>query len=189
MSHYGSWLHSSTDKFSGFERQLVEVGNTSFNEGREFRIFKELNIAASSTYVMRLGVPIDVVLFGLAVEIEAGWLRLAAVAGGSEGGSYSEVVPIFAANGMTGGVNRRLYSGSVYATQCSVTAGGTHSGGTEVEVIRIKTSNNTQQAFTVGGHGQDERGIAPNTYYLVLQNLSGTDAITGVLRLRWEERP
>jgi len=181
------WLLSEdlmTDGGTGPNRRFrVDVGQTGFFAGREFRTFKELNIAISSTYVIKAVVPINVILFGLAVQAEAGHLRLATVVGGTEGGTFSETLPIFGRNNMS---ERPT---PFYTTQIALTAGGTHTGGTEIDVLRLKANNNTNQAFTVGAEGGDERGVAAATYYFRLQNLSATDAITGVFSARWEERP
>ncbi len=85
-----------TDGGTGPSRRLrVDVGQTGFFAGREFRTFRELNIAASTTFVIKAVVPIDVILFGLKVSIESGQLRLATVVGGTPGGSFSETLPIF----------------------------------------------------------------------------------------------
>lgn len=64
-----------------------------------------------------------------------------------------------------------------------------HTGGTELDVLRVKTAGNSQQGSSVGTTGSDERGVGANTYYFRLLNLSATDAVTGVMHVRWEERP
>lgn len=45
------------------------------------------------------------------------------------------------------------------------------------------------QSQSVGNAPQDERGVGAATYYFRLLNLSGTDAIAGTFKSRWEERP
>jgi len=187
---YQDDLHYTTDKRCGFERLRVDVAQTGFFEGREFRTFKELNIAPSTTYVIKGVVPINIILMALAVNIDSGWLRIGSYAGGTEGGSFSETLPIFAANAMDLGVNRRQSQGhAAYVPQVIVTAGGTHSGGTEIDVLRIKVNAISAQAATVGQDADSARGVAATTYYLRLLNLSNTDAVTGVYSARWEERP
>lgn len=172
-----------TDGGDGPNRRLrVDVGQTGFFAGREFRTFKELNIAASGSYVIKAVVPVDIILFGIHAAIEAGHLRVATVLGGSEGGSFSETLPIFGRNNMS---ERPT---PFYAPLVILSAGGTHTGGVEIDVLRLKANSNTNQASTVGAEGGDERGVGANTYYLRLTNLSGTDAIAGVFSARWEER-
>ena len=192
MGHYNRLGHYTSDMHSGFERLRVDVAQTSFFEGREFRTFKELNIAASTTYVIRAVVPINIVLFGLEADIDAGFLRIGTYVGGTPGGSFSEVLPIFGANNMSAGNDHRAtYNGNdtVYVPVVGLTAGGTHTGGVELDVVRVKAASITVQAASVGNRESDERGVAANTYYFRLLNLSATDAITGTFKARWEERP
>jgi len=164
-------------------RWRVDVGQTGFFGGREFRTFKELNVAASTTYVIKAVVPINLILFGLTVSAETGHVRLATVVGGTEGGTFSETLPIFGRNNMS---ERPT---PFYTPVVVLTAGGTHTGGTEIDVVRVKTNNNQNQSSTVTGEGGDERGVAVGTYYFRLENLSATDAIVGAFSARWEERP
>lgn len=193
MAHKDSWLTLTSDRAGGFGRVRTDISRTSFFEGREFRTYKELNIAANTTYVIKIVVPVNIILYGLQAAIDSGWLRLAGYAGGSEGGSYSETLPIFAINGMSAvGDNKRTdYNGNstIYTRQLVMTAGGTHTSGTELDVSRIKIASNSTQSSTVGEAGLDERGVAAGTYYFRFLNLSNTDAVTGVFRMRWEERP
>lgn len=187
---YQDELHYTTDKLCGFERLRVDPDQTSFWEGREFRTFKELNIAASTEYVVKAVVPINIILVALHVDIEAGFLRLGTYVGGTAGGTFSETLPLLSANTMSGGVNHRTnQTGSVYTVQTVLTAGGTHTGGTELDVIRLKAAAVSVQAQSVGLSSFDQRGIGANTYYFRLLNLSAQDAITGVFKARFEERP
>lgn len=187
---YQEVLNVTSDRLCGFERVRVDVGQTGFFEGREFRTFKELNIAASAEYVIKAVVPLNIILFGLEAALDAGWLRIGTYVGGTEGGSFSETLPVFGTNNMTpGNEHRRSYTGSIYAAQVVLTAGGTHTGGTELDVIRIKTSDNSNFAASVGNKESDERGVSANTYYFRLLNLGAVDAVTGVFSARWEERP
>lgn len=172
-----------TDGGDGPNRRLrVDVGQTGFFGGREFRTFKELNVATSSTYVIKAVVPIDVILFGLKLAIESGHCRLATVAGGTPGGTFSETLPVFGRNNMS---ERPT---PFYVPQVVLTAGGTHTDGVEIDVLRLKANALTNQASTVGAEGGDERGVAAATYHFRIQNLSNTDPLVGIFSARWEER-
>lgn len=187
---YQDVLHYTSDRLCGFERLRVDVGQTSFFEGREFRTFKELNIAAGATYVVRAVVPLNIILFGLEVSIDQGWLRVGTYVGGTPGGTFSETLPILGTNNMTPGTeHRRNYSGNIYTAQTVLTAGGTHTGGTELDVLRIKTADNTTFGSSVGAAPNDERGVSANTYYFRLLNLDAMDPVTGTFKARFEERP
>lgn len=186
---YQNELNYTSDKLSGFERLRVDPDQTSFWEGREFRTFKELNIAGSAEYVIKAVVPINIILVNLDVVIESGFLRVGTYVGGTPGGSFSETLPIFNANNMSAGSNHRTnVSGSIYVVQTALTAGGTHTGGTELDVIRAKAASVTVQAQSVGSAPFDQRGVGANTYYFRMLNLGAMDAVTGTFKARWEER-
>jgi hypothetical protein len=181
MEYHMAW----TNRFAGTQ---VEYPLPAFFDGREFRTFKELSIPANGTYVMRATVPLDVIFFGLEVTIDLGTLRLATVVGGTPGGTFSEVLPRFATNNMAPGHNHKDDYPGVYMPQCMLHGGGTHTGGTTLDVIRLKASpsgggSSVQYAL------QGDRGIAVGTYYFRFQNLDATNAINGVFKARWEEKP
>ncbi len=159
-------------------RLRVDVGQTSFFEGREFRSFKEWAAATTATYVIRATVPVNTILFELGIEIEEGAARIETVVGGTPGGSFSEVLPIFGANNMS---DRPT---PFYVAQNVIEAGGTHTGGTVLDVLRAKTSGNSNFAGSVGSSTGAERGVAIGTYYF---RITLTGAI-GILKMRWEER-
>lgn len=70
-----------------------------------------------------------------------------------------------------------------------VDSGGTSTGGTVVEVVRLKTAAVAVQAATVGAFPSDERGLPAVTYHIKLESLSGVNTTsTGVYSIFWEER-
>lgn len=187
---YAQLVNVTTDLGSGFDRVRVDPDQTSFWEGREFRTFKELSIAGSAEYVIKAVAPLNIILVKLEVEIEAGFIRIGTYVGGTPGGSFSETLPIFNGNNMSLGSNHRANASGVgYTVQTVLTAGGTHTGGTELDVVRLKAASVSVQAQSVGSSPFDQRGVGANTYYFRLLNLSSTDAITGTFKARWEERP
>lgn len=169
-------------------RLKVDLAQTSFFDGREFRTFKEISIAGNATYLVKAVVPIDIILHSLSVSVDTGHLRVETNVGGTPTGTFSETLPAFAGNTMTGVANRETpyYTPTVVLT--AVPTGGTLTGGLALDVIRIKTASNTQQAATVGFGPTDERGVVANTYYFKFTALTN-DAVEGVWRARWEERP
>lgn len=172
-----------TDGGDGPNRRLrVDVGQTGFFAGREFRTFKELNIAIGGTYVIRAVVPIDVILFSINLSLDSGHARMSTLVGGTAGGTFSETLPIFGRNNMS---ERPT---PFYTPVAVLTAGGTHTGGTTLDILRVKVSNDTAKGTSVGGGLSDERGIAANTYYFKIENLDLGNAVAGVLSAWWEER-
>lgn len=171
-----------TDHGDGPSRRLrVDVGQTGFFAGREFRTFLELSIATGTTLVVRAIVPIDVILQGLELDVEDGHLRLGTFVGGTPSGTFSSALPVLPRNGMT------ERPAPVYSAVVSLASGGAHTGGVQLDVLRAKTANQSSQASSVGVVTGDERGIAPGTYYFRIENL-GSGTALGVLRASWEER-
>lgn len=160
-------------------RIRVDVGEPSFFAGRQFRTFKELNLATSAVYVIKAVVPGNIILYGLELSLVSGEVKLSTVVGGTEGGAFSETLPIFPRNTMS---ERPT---PIYTPTVVLTAGGTHTGGTALDLLWIKTADNSNFAQSVGGSPGDERGVGANTYYMVLNCV---EAATGVFRARWGER-
>lgn len=170
-----------TDGGTGPSRRLrVDVGQTGFFAGREFRTFKELSLSLSEVYVVKAVVPIDIILFGLELSLASGEVKLYTTVGGTEGGTFSETLPIFGRNNMSSRPT------PFYTPQVVLTAGGTHTGGTNLDLVWVKVADVSNFAASIGAAPTDERGVAANTYYL---RLNAVTAATGVLSARWEERP
>jgi len=169
---------SSKEKY---RRLRVDIGQTGFFEGREFRTFKELNIPVATSLVIKFTALVDFILFEQSLVIDAGSCRFTAITGGTEGGTFSEVLPVIGKNRLTARPT------PYYTAQNSLTAGGTITGGTIVEVVRVVTANATAQQQTVGGSQDSARGLPAGTYYLKIENI-GTGSVTGVYSLAWEER-
>jgi hypothetical protein len=137
-----------------------------------------MNVGVGATAVLRFTAPVEFILHEQSFNLVQGYCRFSASAGGSAGGSWTPIPVI--------GKNRMLSRPQpYYEAQCSIDTGGTHTGGTEVEVVRLRTSGNSNFASTVGGGVGSERGLPAGTYYLRFQNLESDTAI-GVYTLMWE---
>ena len=183
MTTHAQQVPCTKSHLSDYARVKVDVAQTGFFSGREYRMFKEFTVPSGTPYVIKVVTTGNVILHGVDCKIDDGALRMSTMAGGTEGGSFSETIPIFNRNNMSVGPDRE----AVIASTMSLSAGGTHTGGTTLDVLRIKTSGGGGNAITVGANISDERGIAQGTYYFVLQNL-GAGSVVGVLSIRWEER-
>ncbi|MNF90618.1 hypothetical protein D3C84_731880 [compost metagenome] len=131
---------------------------------------------------MRFTVPINVILFEQGVEIDAGSIRIVNASGGTPGGTFSETLPIIGKNNMT------TRPAPFYTPQVTIHGGGTHTGGFVFDTHRAVAANATAQQSTVGNIVGDERGVAPNTYYVRYENF-GSGTATGTLWFFFEERP
>jgi hypothetical protein len=177
--YLSSWFNDLllTSAKPGTGRLMVEEDHTAFFESRERRSFKEWATATTATYVIRATAPINIILDSLEIALEAGSARIETVVGGTPGGTWAEVLPIFNANNMT--------TAPAYTGQLVLDAGGTHTGGVLLDVLRAKTDANTNRSSSVGGAADSARGVGPGVYYF---RITLTAAI-GVASFRWEERP
>lgn len=172
-------LELLTDSDHGRPRLRVDPAQTGFWLGHQFRTFKEWDELFTGTYVIKATVPLNIILFSLFVELDAGEARIETLVGGTEGGTFGEDLPIIPANTMS---DRPT---PFYESPVTLEAGGTLTGGTQLDVIRPKTSDNSNFSSSVGSQNDSERGVGAGTYYFRL-TLSG---VTGVFRARWEDRP
>lgn len=182
MSQIFDWVNKKYIEWIGIHEgiPLVETRHKGFIDGREFRTFLDLNIAAGQTKVIKVVAPVDFVLMKQGFVINGGELKFEAVTGGTESGTFSTALP-------TIGANRSSFRPTpYYSSQAALTSGGTHTGGNVVELVRLKSAGNTQQSSTVGGEWEEGRFLAAGTYYL---RFTAVSDLTGVYTLRWEERP
>lgn len=163
-------------------RLRVDLAQTGFFEGREFRTFREFSIPAGQTLALEIVVPVNAILFEQGLELDQGSLRVTNAVGGTPGGVFAEALPIIGKNNMS---ERPI---PLYAPTITFHAGGTHTGGFIFDVHRIVAASATAQQATVGRTVGDERGIAINTYYVRYENF-GTGPATGTFWFIWEERP
>lgn len=176
-----------TTSVEGYRRLRVDVAQTGFFEGREFRTFKELSIASGATLVMRITVPVNTILQNVRLSLDAGSVKLRTVVGGTPTGTFSEALPIIPKNTMTGGVFPAPPL-PLYTAQNTVGSGATaFTGGVDIDVIRIVVANASGQAQSVGASVDDSRGVGPGTYYWIFNNF-GSGTATGVFSSFWEER-
>lgn len=173
-----------TDGGNGPSRRVrVDSAQTGFFAGREARTFRALNIAAGSSQVIKAVVPVNTILMALSVEIVNGDLTVETVKGGSPGGSFDEPLPIIPTNLMS------TVPAPTYSPQVTLHAGGSHSGGTVIDILRVRSEGLGSSSQTVGANQDSVRGVAADTYYFRLSAAAGLTSVDGVLHARWEERP
>lgn len=163
-------------------RLRVDTSQTSFFTGHQGRTFKELSIAAGATYLIRITVPVDTVLWNVNLTVDAGSIRLSTYVGGTPGITPTDVIPAIPKNTMPSRPS------PFYTLQNQlVGAATTLTGGTLIDVLRVVTSGATAQQISVGSSPFSERGVGPGTYFWVFNNFSSGTA-TGVFSSFWEER-
>lgn len=169
-----------TDPTNNNSRLRVDVGQTGFFAGREFRTFKEFNLTAGNLYVIKVIANVNTILFDLSISLVNGDIKLYTIVGGTEGGTFSETLPVLPRNTMT---ERPT---PYYTPQNTIVAGGTLSVGTTIDLVWLKTTDNTNKATNISDSFNSERGVSPGTYYFKIEAITNS---SGVIQARWEERP
>lgn len=163
----------------GYRRLKVDQGEASYFEGLEFRTFYEYSIASGATLYMKFACATEFQLRYQSITCDDGSVRMAVLSGATPGGSWA-TQPVIGKN------RRSTIIQPPYVSQATFSTGGTSSGGTTMEVIRLKTASATAQSTTVGHAVDSVRGLPAGTYIMSIQNL-GTGTVTGVYDLYWGE--
>ena len=167
--------------YGDYRRLRVDVGQTGFFAGREFRTIYEFSIATGATQVIKVVAPCDTIVQMFSAELQTAALRVELLFGGTESGTFATALSIFKTNTMS--------SSSNYVRQVTMMAGGTHTGGTLVDLLVLKSGDGTSASKDVVTSANESLpvGFPAGTYYIRLVNTDGATA-TGVFRARWEER-
>ena len=165
----------------GSRRLRTDQGQTSFWQGKQYRTFQELNIAGGAVHTIRIVTGVNTILKSLSLNIVTGDARMSIISGGTAGGTFGTTLPIIRKNSMT--VTPNVPSQNV------ITSGGTVTGGTLLDVIRVVAADATgsHKEASVGANQDDERGVGPGTFFYRIEAI-GTSALTGVINFFWEER-
>lgn len=169
-----------TDGDGDYARMRVDVGQTGFYAGREAFTFYEFSIPTGQSRVIKVVSPVDTLVQRFAVELDLAAIRLELVAGGTEGGTFSTNIPVFKTNTMS--------TASNYAPQVTMSTGGTHTGGTVVDVLTAISGDKSQKSTAATASEDLPVGFSAGTYYIRITNTDGATA-AGIFRARWEERP
>lgn len=169
-----------TDNNGSYARLRVDVAQTSFFAGREFRTFLEFNIPTANTLVIKIVAGCNTVVQQIAADLTLAQIKFELRVGGTEGGAFNTALPVFKTNQMT--------TASDYSSQVTLAYGGTHTGGTLVDVFEAISGSNVNKAVVQSVTESLPVGFPAGTYYIKLINTDGANAL-GILKLRWEERP
>lgn len=170
-----------TDGDGTYARIRVDVGQTGFFAGREFRIFDEFSLSSGATQVWEFDLSlVQVIMQHIAVQLWDGAARFEILTeGGTVGGTFGTTL-------VQRRTNRMTTANLSYASQAIIKTGGTYTGGTLTESTELDT------AVGSGHHHEaanDMRpyGVPVGKYYLKV--IAGTSAVRGSINVRWEERP
>lgn len=174
-----------TSDLPSVRRLQVDVGQTGFWAGREFRSFYEYAVVGATPVVVKVVVPPalkGIVVQRLTVSCYQGGTLVRAWRNGTEGGVYT-ALPVIPNNGIP----------DVHvppAAQVTLSTGGTLSGMTlKTDAVVALANSSGPSNTTVLNAIEKERGLPPGTYYIELTRVAGTtvDAL-GIINALWEER-
>lgn len=164
-----------TDGGDGPYRRLrVDVSQTAFWAGREFRTFQKLTIASLAQVAIRATVPVNIVLYETTFFTDGATIDVELRVGGSAAGPWT-AMPVFRKNTMS--------TTPVIANQVTLDYDGAHTGGKTIDLLRVPAGNKLSNTSSVSS----ERGIGPGTYYYVITNV-GNQSATVIFSGMWEER-
>lgn len=167
-----------------FLRTKVDNEPASFYAGTQFRTFKEITLAAGASLVVRMLRPIDVVIRNFAMHVNSGEMRCEIYRGAtpSTNGWVSDV-PVIPKCEFTDNPP------PIYAAQCSLSSGGTFTGGTLYDLMHVKTAGATGQASTVGDSMDSQIGAPSGSVGIYKFSNPGNSAAVAVFTMWWEELP
>jgi hypothetical protein len=163
-----------------YARLRVDVGQTGFFAGREARTYYEFSIGSGASQVIKVVSATDTIVQSFSVETFLAEIRTELVVGGTQGGTFDTALPIFKTNTMS--------ISSDYTPQVTMNRGGTHTGGTVVDLLISISGANKNKSVSSGASEDLPQGFAAGTFYIRLTNTDGATA-SGIFRARWEERP
>lgn len=169
-----------TDGDGDYARVRVDVGQTSFFAGREARTFYQFSIPSGTTQVIKVVSQSDTIVQSFGVELDLAEIRVELVVGGTEGGTFNTPLPIFKTNTMS--------TASDYTPTVTMNRGGTHTGGTVVDLLAAISGANANKSVSQSTSEESPQGFSAGTFYIRLTNTDGNTA-EGIFRARWEERP
>lgn len=169
----------ATSRDKTFARIPVDPAQTSFFEGREFRIVRKI----STPVIYRFTSAVDFILSYQAFSIADGEYEFYAWREDNvtESGAWSNSVPILMKN-----ISQEQLS-PPYTSQVAINYGGTIAvidSDLYADFAWLKTSSATAQKVSVSAQSIQGRYLSSGSYYL---QFIGTGS--GAYYLEWEERP
>ncbi len=171
---------SDPDDPNAKSRLRVDVGQTGFFKGTEFRMFDEFTLAngASKVYEFDL-TQVEVILQGIQLQLWEGAVRFEVQSeGGTVGGTFGTTI-------LQRRTNRMSTADLAYLSPIVIKTGGTYSGGV-VTLASEWDAGNGGIKDTKLTEDASPYGIPKAKYYM---KITASTAARGALQVRWEERP
>lgn len=181
-SHRGHFTRSYQDKYA---RMKVDQGSTDWFLGREYRNYYEIIRAASWTaFWLKIVATDNFYLLSQRITLDVGACRASVWLGATPSVGDWTAIPSFGRN--------RISDTPVEASVLTMSVGGSYTGGTEVDLLRVRCGTNQgNQSSSNVGSDTDVRGLPAGEYALKIEPITGlanTDALNGKLELLWANR-
>ena len=177
-----NYLNPKTDFFEQVHgmhgRMFVDASNINPADNDHFFMFHEYTVAASGVEVVKVVITGDTIMQAFTIQVMAGSARVEIVTGGTEGGTYSQTVPVLPVNNMS--------TAAPKTSTTTVTSGGTHTGGTTLDLFLVNTGDNINQSSGVTVGEAFSFGFAAGTYYIRVTNTDNSTS-NGLIKALWIE--
>lgn len=173
-----------------FARLSVDVGQTGFFEGREFRWVRKLSLASGVTQWFKFNCPVPFILHEQLIKATSGGFELYVYRAADvtvTSPFNGAPVPSFGKNSSP---EREVVDEGFYVQRSTIRGGGAVTlvnADNYADFDEVKTSGNANQSVSVGGSENSQRYLPAGSYYLSFVPVGG--AATGSWRLVVEERP
>lgn len=183
MSHmttnYKNPVTDSFEQVHGLHgRMFVDAGGVQPTENRQYFMFHEFSAASAGTEVVKVVITGDTVMNAFSIKLMSGTARIEIVAGGTEGGTFSQTITKFPVNGMSTATPR--------ASTATMSSGGTLTGGTTMDLFLVNTGDNVQQSSGVTSGEDFAIGFPAGTYYIRVTNTDNSTT-AGLIKALWTE--
>lgn len=158
---------------------FAEIAALGYVEGRQFKSFYDFSLTTAQEVVFKFVSPVDFEIISEWASITEGEIEIKVYKGGTPSGTFNSAAPVIGQNLST---ERPL---PYYESLVTLASGGTHTGGTQLETVRVKSANATAFQSSVGALGIEKWFFPADSYYIHIKCIT---ASKGVYNLRWEER-
>jgi hypothetical protein len=159
-------------------RMYVNTGGVVPTENRQYFMFHEFSVASAGTEVVKVVITGDTVMDAFSIKVMSGKARVEIVAGGTEGGTFSQAITKFPVNGMSTTTPR--------ISTATMTSGGTVTGGTTMDLFLVNTGDNVNQSSGITSGEDFAIGFPAGTYYIRVTNIDNTTT-AGLIKALWTE--
>lgn len=173
--------YPATKQSARSDRADVDSELASFYAGTQFRTFKEITLASGASLVVKMVRPVDLVLRKFAMRVNEGEMRCEIYRGATPGSMWSGTLPIIPK------CEAAVRPLPLYQSQCTLTSGGTFTGGELYDLMHVKTAGASGQSSTVGDEMSDTLGIPKDSVGIYKFTNPGNASATCIFAMWWEE--